>query len=256
MDIIEHNRGAWNQQAQQGCEWSQPVSPERVAKAREGNWEVLLTPHRSVPRSWFPHDMKGARILGLASSGGQQMPLFAAAGADVTVIDLSDNQLALDKLVADREGLSIRLERGEMRDLSRFDDNSFDLVFHPVSNCFVPELKPVWQEAFRVLRPGGELLAGFVNPAYYIFDYDKMTEGVLEVRYRIPYSDIDQLSPSDLALYREKNYPFEYGHSLEAQLGGQLKAGFVLIDLYEDSWPSRKLDEHLKVMMATRARKP
>ncbi len=59
-----------------------------------------------------------------------------------------------------------------MRDLSAFADESFDLVFHPVSNLFVPEVRPVWNEAFRVLRRGGSLLAGFLNPAVYIFDLE------------------------------------------------------------------------------------
>ena len=72
--------------------------------------------------------------------------------------------------VAEREGLAIRLELGDMRDLSRFGGETFDLVFHPVSNCFVDDVLPVWRECFRVLKRGGALLAGFVNPLLYIFD--------------------------------------------------------------------------------------
>ena len=81
------------------------------------------------------------------------------------MFDNSPQQLARDRLVAEREGLEIRTVQGDMRDLSAFADASFDLVFHPVSNLFCPEVRPVWREAYRVLRQGGILLAGFMNPA-------------------------------------------------------------------------------------------
>jgi SAM-dependent methyltransferase len=73
-------------------------------------------------------------------------------------------RLAQDRLVADREALTIESRQGDMAELSVFPDESFDLVFHPVSNVFVPDVKPVWREAYRVLRPGGTLLSGFMNP--------------------------------------------------------------------------------------------
>ena len=119
-------------------------------------------------------------MLCLASGGGQQGPILAAAGANVTVFDNSPNQLAQDRLVADREGLTIETVLGDMADLSAFPDARFDLIFHPVSNVFAPDVRPVWKEAFRVLRPGGSLLAGFMNPVQYLFDDIALERGELQ----------------------------------------------------------------------------
>src|SRR5512141_1215901 len=89
MDYLEHNRRVWNRQSRGGCIWSQPVSPETIAQARAGEWSVILTPTNAVPRHWFG-DIRGRRVLCLASGGGQQAPILAAAGARVTSYDLSD----------------------------------------------------------------------------------------------------------------------------------------------------------------------
>ena len=217
---------------------------------------MILTPQKAVPREWFPPSMVGVKILGLASSGGQQLPLFAALGSVVTSLDLSPGQLALDNEVAKREGLDIQIEEGDMADLSRFSSGSFDLIYHPVSNCFVSDIQRVWNECFRVLKPGGTLLAGFINPLYYLFDYEKMLENRFELKYRIPYSDSEQLPKEELEELLEEENPLEFGHSLDAQLGGQLRSGFMLVDLYEDSWPEQNLDNHIALMMATQALKP
>ena len=132
MDIRDYNRTAWNSEVAKKNEWTVPVTSEAIARAREGDWSVVLTPEAPVPRDWFG-DLTGAKVLGLASGGGQQGPILAAAGADVTVFDNSPAQLGQDQLVAERDGLSIETVEGDMRDLSRFADNSFDLIFHPVS---------------------------------------------------------------------------------------------------------------------------
>src|SRR5215211_8276530 len=188
MDVPEYNREAWDRQVESGNPWTVPVGPEVIEAARRGQWEVLLTETKPVLRDWFPQ-MAGADVLCLASGGGQQAPTFAAAGANVTVLDNSPKQLAQDRLVAEREGLDLRTVEGDMADLSLFADESFDLVFHPVSNLFAPEVRPVWAEAFRVLRRGGSLLAGFLNPAVYIFDLDLVdSSGDVRVRYALPYA--------------------------------------------------------------------
>ena len=136
-------------------------------------------------------------MLCLASGGGQQGPVLAAAGATVTVLDNSPRQLAQDRLVADRDGLELTTVLGDMRDLSAFADASFDLVFNPVSNVFCPDLAPVWRECYRVLRPGGELLAGFMNPDVFIFDADASeNRDELVVRHALPYSDLTHLTPA------------------------------------------------------------
>ena len=150
-DILDYNRHAWDRKVERGSPYTIPVAPEDVARARNGIWSLGLTPTKPVPVDWFP-PLAGLDVLCLASGGGQQGPILAAAGANVTVFDNSPNQLAQDRTVADREGLAIETVQGDMADLSAFHDARFDLIFHPVSNVFAPDVKPVWKEAFRVLR--------------------------------------------------------------------------------------------------------
>jgi SAM-dependent methyltransferase len=255
MDVREHNRKAWDRQVEKRNRWTIPVGPDVIAAARAGRWEVVLTPTRPVPRDWFGA-LAGADVLALASGGGQQAPVLAAAGARVTLLDNSPAQLAQDRAVAEREGLAIRLEQGDMRDLSRFADRSFDLVFHPASNGFVPDIAPVWRECFRVLRPGGRLLAGFVQPALHLFDDADLDRGVFEVRHALPYSDLESRTPGQLALMQAEGEPLSFGHTLEQQVGGQLVAGFHLVALFEDRWPEHPLDRFLAPCVATLAVKP
>jgi len=256
MDVRGYNEEAWDRQVEGENEWTVPVPPETIEAARRGEWTVLLTNTKPVPRAWFP-EMRGADVLCLASGGGQQGPVFAAAGADVTVLDNSPKQLAQDRLVAERESLELETVQGDMRDLSAFADESFDLVFHPVSNLFVPEVRPVWREAFRVLRRGGILLAGFLNPANYIFDLDLAdTTGELRVKYELPYAASTSLSGEELRGQMERGEPLEFSHTLEDQIGGQTEAGFVISDLYEDRHLDDPVVAHMPTLVATRAIKP
>ena len=205
MDVRRYNREKWNLQVEYGNPWTIPSSPEIIAAARKGVWSVLLTEQKSVPRDWFPKDMNGIDILCLASGGGQQGPVFAALGANVTVFDNSPRQLEQDRMVARREGLLLITVEGDMRDLSVFGDSCFDLVFHPVSNVFCPEVRPVWREAFRVLRPGGILMAGFGNPNMYVFDIPLAEKGEFKVIYPLPF-DATQLSDEE----RQRVFGDEY----------------------------------------------
>jgi SAM-dependent methyltransferase len=252
MDIRDYNREAWNKQVDGGSEWTVPVDAEKIAAARRGEWSVGLTESKHVPREWFP-DLAGLDVLCLASSGGQQAPIFAAAGARVTSFDNSPRQLSQDRLVADREGLDIVTVEGDMRDLSALADESFDLAFHAVSNCFVPEIRPVWKEAFRALRRGGVLLAGFLNPAIYIFDTDLAERGELKVRNALPYSDLTDMPEEELRRRKEAGEPLEFSHSLEDQIGGQIDAGFVITGFYEDRHRTFAPARFMPTYVATRA---
>ncbi|MCG8425417.1 MAG: class I SAM-dependent methyltransferase [Proteobacteria bacterium] len=258
MDIRGHNRTAWNSLVDQGDRWTVAVSSETIARARRGDWNVVLTPQKPVPRGWFP-PLSGAEVLGLASAGGQQGPILAAAGARVLIADNSPEQLAQDRAVADRDDLDLQCVEVDMADLDMLEDSRFDLVFHPVSNCFVPDVLPVWREAFRVLRPGGVLLAGFCNPVRFMFDRESSERGALVVRYKLPYSDLTSLEPGERERLIGANEPLEFGHTLEAQIGGQLAAGFLLTALYEDDWStddSEALSRYMQSFIATRAVKP
>jgi SAM-dependent methyltransferase len=258
MDIRAYNRQAWDKQVEGGNPWTIPVSTAAIKAARQGQWAIILTPSRPVPREWFP-DLPGLEVLCLASGGGQQGPILAAAGANVTVLDNSPKQLAQDRLVAERDGLQIRTVEGDMADLSMFPDQSFDLIVHPVSNLFVPDVRPVWAEAYRVLRPGGQMFAGFNNPAIYLFDQGLWECGILQVKHKLPYSDLESLSEEERRQYLEAGDPLEFSHTLEDQIGGQLDAGFVITGFYEDRYGEEEKDplaEYMSAFIVTRAVRP
>ncbi|HEY3312479.1 MAG TPA: methyltransferase domain-containing protein [Anaerolineales bacterium] len=255
FDTRAYNREAWDRQVDSGGNpWTKPVSPEVIARARQGEFSVLLTENKPVPQTWFP-ELGGLDVLALACGGGQQGPVFAAAGASVTVFDNSPRQLDRDREVAVGEGLdNLRTVEGDARNLSMFSDESFDFIFHPVSNLFIPEIRPIWKEAFRVLRHGGILLAGFMNPIFYIFDIDKAEKGEMEVKYKLPYNDIEHTEMRERQL--KNGWPLEHSHSLTDQLAGQTEVGFHIIGLYEDVHSGVEISAYTPTYIATRALKP
>ncbi len=252
IDVRAFNREAWNKEVDNGNPWTIPVSADVIAAARRGDWQIILTPTKPVPRDWFP-ELTKCDVLCLASGGGQQGPILAAAGANMTVYDNSPKQLAQDRAVAERENLAIRTVEGDMRDLSAFADESFDLIVHPVSNCFVPDVLSVWREAYRVLRHDGSLISGFDNPVLYLFDPAKEKEGSLQVRFSLPYSELSSISEEERAMHFGKDSPLEFGHTLQDQIGGQIDAGFVIAGFYEDTFPGELISKYCDSFIATRA---
>ncbi len=234
-----------------GWEWGIPISHEEYVQAQNGRWDVLLTPTRFVPKAWFPQ-LKDVRLLGLASGGGQQMPLFAAIGARCTVLDYSDSQLDSERLVSMREGYSIEIVKADMTKRFPFDDGSYDVIFHPVSNCYVEDVYHVWNECFRVLKKGGILLAGMDNGINFLFD--DIDNQPLIAANKIPFNPL-----KDDGLYKklmDNNDGIQFSHTMEEQIGGQLKAGFIMTDLYEDRDRQSTLSEYFPQYIATRAVKP
>lgn len=253
-DPAVHNRKAWDSLVKKGNQWTKPVSREEIAATRDGTWSIVLTPEKPIPTDWLM-PVAGKKILCLAGGGGQQAPILAAAGADVTTIDNSPGQLEQDQVVAKREGLTIGFVLGDMRDLSAFEDESFDMIVNPCSNSFVPNVNPIWKECHRVLKVGGSLMVGFINPLTHIFDYDKMEAGELLVRHKIPYSDYDLPDRERQALIDQEE-PLWFGHSLDDQIGGQIAAGFAITGMYEDSWKElNALSDYIDLFIATRATK-
>lgn len=233
-----------------GWEWGTPISHERYLAAVAGDWSMVLTPTRTVPREWFLPDMRGARVLGLASGGGQQMPLFAAMGAVCTVLDYSEKQIASERMVAEREGYEIRAVRADMTRPLPFEDGEFDLIFHPVSNCYVQDVRPIWRECFRVLAPGGRLLAGLDNGFNYVVDDDE--ERVIHGLPFNPLRDPSLIPADELA-----DWGMQFSHTLDEQIRGQIQAGFSLLDLYEDTNGKGRLHElGIPTFWATCAEKP
>ncbi len=226
-DYTSVNAETVDRWVEEGWVWGTPVSPEVCAKARKGEWDVLLTPTKPVPHDWFP-PLCGCRLLGLASGGGQQIPLFSLLGASCTVLDYSPRQLAGEEAVASREGYEVELVRADMTRPFPFAEASFDCIFHPVSNCYIEKVEPVWRECFRVLKPGGVLLAGVDNGLNYLFDEDSPA-----LSRPLPFNPL-----LDEELYRqslERGDGIQFSHTTEEQLRPLLRAGFTLLDLYEDT---------------------
>ncbi|WP_010097652.1 class I SAM-dependent methyltransferase [Ornithinibacillus scapharcae] len=256
MNIVKHNSSAWDRKVETGGNYTKPVSKEVIEKSRAGDWSITVTTTKQVPRDWFPESLKGVKILCLASGGGQQGPILAAAGADVTVVDISVKQLEQDQFVAKRDDLNLETIQGNMEDLHFLEDDEFDIIVHPVSNVFINDVQPVWREAYRVLKDGGVLIAGITNPLLYIFDDEEEEKGNLVVKHKIPYSDLEVLSEEKLKEFARLKRPLEFGHSLEDQIQGQIDAGFVVTGFYEDDFGGgRMLDNHIKTFIATRAMK-
>jgi len=212
---------------EEGWEWGIPITREEYLNALNGECSILLTPTKLVPKEWFPN-LKGLNVLGLASGGAQQMPVFAANGANCTLLDYSRRQIESDVKFAEREGYKINAIQGDMTLRFPFEDNSFDLIFHPVSNCYIEDVSHVWNECFRVLKSGGILMSGLDNGVNFIFG----DEGK-EIKYKLPFNPL-----KDEELFRfskDNNHGIQFSHTLEEQIRGQILAGFKIKDLYEDT---------------------
>jgi SAM-dependent methyltransferase len=240
------NSGVIDKWVENGWEWGQPVSHEIFEKARKGEWSVVLTPTRPVPKEWFC-GMKGAKVLGLASGGGQQMPIFTALGAKCTVLDYSERQLQSEMEVAEREHYEINTVRADMTKPLPFDDETFDLIFHPVSNCYIEDVCHVWRECCRVLKKGGILLAGLDNGINFIFN-----DAETEIQHKLPFNPL-----KDRQLFEDSikhDWGIQFSHTIEEQIGGQLKAGFILTDIFQDTNGSGRLCEfNVPTFYATRS---
>ena len=251
MNYTDQNSKTIDRWIENDWEWGIPITHEQFVAAKNGDWQMVLTPTKPVPKGWYP-ELSGKKVLGLASGGGQQMPIFAALGADCTVLDYSEKQIASELTVASREGYHINAIRADMTKPLPFADESFDLIFHPVSNCYIEDLQPTWNECYRVLRHGGVLMAGWTNPIMYMFDDEALDsrEAPLIVRNKLPYNGrLEVEKGAELTL----DTGYQFSHTLEAQIGGQLKAGFMLKDFYEDSDPGIHLGAYTSLFAASLA---
>ena len=246
MEYQDINAKTIDDWCKDGWEWGRPISHEEFENALSGEWDVYLTPTKRVPHEWFG-DLRGKRVLGLASGGGQQIPIFSALGAKCTLLDYSEQQCESDRMVAEREGYEVEIIRADMTKPLPFEDGSFDLIFHPVSNCYVREVEPIFRECYRVLKKGGAFLGGYDIGINYIFD-----ENEDRVLYSLPFDPL-----SDEKIYNDcvqNDWGIQFSHTIEEQLGGQLRAGFCLTDIYEDTNGEGNLHEHnVPSFVATRS---
>ncbi len=238
-----------DQWVEEGWRWGQPITHEEYLKAVQGEWKVLLTPTVNVPKEWFGKngDIRGKRILGLASGGGQQMPVFAAAGAICTVLDYSSRQIETERMMAEQEGYDIEIVQADMTKQFPFADESFDLIFHPVSNCYVEKIDPIFRECARVLKKGGILLGGFDIGINYMVD-----DAEERIINHLPFNPL--VNPDQMRQLEEGNAGVQFSHTAAEQIGSQLKAGLTLTDLYDDTNGAGRLHElNIRTFIATKA---
>jgi len=219
MSFLERNRAAWDRLAESGSQFA------RVATDEECRNPLAIVDGRG----WLPASVKGLDVLCLAAGGGWQSILYASAGANVTVVDLSGSMLRLDEREAARRGLAVRTVQASMDDLSALRDESFDVVHQPVSTCYVPDLEPVYREVARVLRDGGVYISQHKQPtSLQITGRNAQNHFIVGIEYYhagpLPRSEDDS--------YREEGTT-EYLHRWENLVGGLCRAGLLLEDLRE-----------------------
>jgi SAM-dependent methyltransferase len=219
MHFRDHNRRAWDDLAAAGSPFAHVATDAECA-------QPLLT---LDSRGWLPGSVKGLDVLCLAGAGGWQSILYAVAGANVTVADLSPAMLRLDEREAARRNLTVRTLECSMDDMSVLADESFDIVHQPVSTCYVPRLKGVYAEVARVLREGGLYISQHKQPtSLQIEGRDERDRYVIGVSY---YTGDPLPAVADTS-YREQG-AVEYLHRWEELVGELCRAGFVIEDLVE-----------------------
>lgn len=240
----EINSKAWDSEVENDNFWTLPIKKSDVDNAKNGIFNIYLTPAKFVKQKWVC-DIKNKKILALACAGGQQSIAFAAAGNDVTVLDISEKQLNQDKITANKFNLDIKIVKGDMQDLSMFADNSFDYIYNPTSTCFIKDVEKVYQECFRVLKVGGEFLTSATNPSLYLFREKDVLKNKLKIKYTIPYSDIKSLSRKNVQKIIDSNDTLEFSHTIDNLIGGITRAGFVIMDFYSDYSNNELLDSFI-----------
>ena len=148
--VLDHNARAWDRLAEGRTALANPAADEAFGDPR-----AWLGSGGAAGRPWLPERLDGLHVLCLAAGGGKHGPLYAAAGAKVTVLDVSRAMLELDRQVARERKVDLEILQGSMDDLSMLAGGRFDLVIHPVSTCYVPDVARVFREVARVTRPGG-----------------------------------------------------------------------------------------------------
>ncbi len=242
---VKLNQAMWNNVSRRnGSPYTLPLTREEFKAAKENDLSVALTVGKTVPLKWFKK-AKGNKLLGLACGGGQQGPIFAAKGYDTTIMDFSKEQLAKDALIAKRENLKINTVLADMTKRFPFEDETFDIIFCPVSNVFIADLENMWNECYRVLKHGGLLMVGYMNLCIYMYDGDDVWDypnKELLLKYSLPFDPRKLEEQGKKKINPENGY--EFSHTLEAQIGGQLKGGFVMVDFYESKDERNRLTKY------------
>lgn len=217
MNVFEQVEKNIDDLVEKSVDWAACATEEQLRAARAGNLKIPFF-DREIPKEWLK-GIKGKKVLCLAGAGGLQAPLFACAGAEVTVLDISKRMLDKDREVSEREHLPIEVVKGNMCDLSVFEDGFFDYIINPLSLMYVPELLTVFRECHRVLHDKGVFIMMAPSPVNYLCDFSEdETGGYYKAVHRMPYCSTDH----------DNSGWVEYGHSMEEYLGGLTECGFLI----------------------------
>ena len=226
--ISQDNRARWNALARANVEYSRPFLDFTREQAAE-----------YVYRHGVLKNVTGKDVLCLASGGGQDSVAFGLLGAKVTVLDLSDVQLERDRQAAAHHGLSVTTIHGDMRDLSIFPDETFDVAWQVYSINFVPSVESVFREVRRVLKPGGIYFVQFANPFVQAVDEDAWDGRAYpltgfyvdgeDLAERFPHWDVKQPDGSTVKL----DSPHEFRHTLGTVMNTLAGNGFIFLGLWE-----------------------
>ena len=255
MDIYEHNSKAWDENVRRGSKYTVACSDEEIEKARSGDVRVKVTDFKFVPREWLPTTMTDIKFLLLASGGGQQSGILAAAGANVTVLDNSVLQLEEDKKIAEKHNLAIKTIKGNMIDLSVFENESFDVVINPMSSHFIPDVSLMYKEVNRVLKKGGTFITGFFNPLRFLLNASDLEKGILTISESVPFSIYNTENEKLKQIISRLGMPLTFGHTLDDLIGGQIRNGFNITGFYEDKVELECINKHIDITLATCAKK-
>jgi SAM-dependent methyltransferase len=112
-------------------------------------------------------DVGGLRCIVLGCGGGQDCIVLAKQGAaQVIGIDLSDEQIAFGRKLAEREGVLVTLLQGSVEELKGIDDESQDLALSLHALGYVERADRALAEAHRVLRSGAPFVMSVHHPFY------------------------------------------------------------------------------------------
>lgn len=215
-----HNEKAWDALVLERSRFANPVRSEDLA-----NPENIINPF-----DWLTDSLKDRRVLCLAAGGGRHGPVFAKAGAMVTVVDISEEMLRLDQGVAQREGITLRTLKASMTNLGELGDGVFDIVMQPVSTCYVSDLDAVYREVARVIVPGGTYIVQHKQPVSLQAATSLNPDGQYAVTEQ--YYREGPLPPVMGSKHREEGTQ-EFLHTLESLVGGLCRSGFTIDDLRE-----------------------
>ena len=228
----------WDQEALSQSRYSAPcldLTSSLVEEYAYGSLKEL--PDATVYPRRVVHDIRGKRVLCLASGGGQQSAVFGLLGAHVTVLGISEGQLQGDRVAATHYGYDVTLVKGDMRNLSMFLDASFDLVYQQISICFVPDVREVYQQVRRILIAGGTYAVAHINPAVFPTSFTGGSNGWEGSGYRIAERYVGgpvRVTADGVENMCEGEPTGEYRHLLKDIFGGLIEAGFRICEVVED----------------------